>query len=230
MEKLKRKLKNAFNPKDVYSTHRPMFWTYCFEGLFPFKLNKDNTQLDFSIIGISTAFLQLTLYFASLILTVFNDQSFVVYFFQTEISVVGGYLQFLTSGASVVLLYSTAMIRRHKIRLVFESLYAIDKRFKDLCQEIDHKAMFYSIVLGCVLLYSLNLTFVLLSLLLLGTKDKYPDFLVWWSYFFPYLILTVVVVKYITVMAQISQRFRALSMVREIKTELRNHYTKFISL
>lgn len=223
MTKLKKLLKNAFNPKDIYSSHRPMFFTYCFEGLFPFKLNKDKTQLESSKIGFSLTILQLTLYFASLILTIFNNQSFVVYFFQTQISVVGGYIQYITSSASVVLLYSIAIIRRHKIRLVFQSLYAVDQRFKDLCQEINHKAVFHLILFGWVVLYSLNLTFVLLSLLLLGTKETYPNFVVWWSFFFPYLILTMVVVKFICVLGQILQRFRALSKVRQMKTKLHRH-------
>lgn len=217
MEKLKKIFKNAFNPKDVYSAHRPMLWTYCFEGLFPFKLNRDKTELDFSKIGFSMTLLQLTLYFASFLLTVFDNQSFVVYFFQTEISVVGGYLQFITSCAAVVSFYSIAIIRRHKIRLVFQSLYDVDKRFKDLYQDIDHKAVFHLILIGWTVLYSVNLIFVLLSLLLLGTKNKYPDFVVWWSFFFPYLILTLVGVKFITVMGQILQRFRALTKVRTQK-------------
>lgn len=217
MEKIKKILKNAFNPKDIYSTHRPMLLTYCFEGLFPFKLNKDKNQLDFSKIGFFWTLLQLTLYFACFLSTVFDNQSFVVYFFQTEISVIGGYLQFVTSCAAVVSLFSIAIIRRHKIRLVFQSLYNVDKRFKDLDQEIDHKAVFYLILIGWMMLYSLNLIFVLLSLFLLGTKNKYPDFVVWWSFFFPYLIVTLVVVKFITVMSQISQRFRALTKVRPQK-------------
>lgn len=215
MEKLKKIYKNAFNPKDIYSTHRPMLLTYCFEGLFPFQLNKDKSQLDFSLIGFCMTLFQLILYFTSFYLTVFDNQSFVVYFFQTEISVIGGYLQFITSCIAIVLFYSVAIIRRHKIRLVFQSLNAVDKRFKDFNQEIDHKTVLRLILISWMVLYSLNLIFILLSLYLLGTKNDYPDFVVWWSFFFPYLITTLVVVKFITVANQILQRFRALAKVRQ---------------
>lgn len=214
MEKLKKIFKNAFNPKDIYSSHRPMIHTYILDGLFPFKLNKDKTQLVSSKMGISLTIIHLIFYFTCFLLTICDNQSFVVYFFQTEISVFGGYLQFATSCVAVVLLFSIAIIRRHKIRLVLKSLHAVDKRFKDLYEEIDHKAVFYLILIAMIVLYLLNLTFVLLSLLLLGTKNKYPDFVVWWSFFFPYLILTLVVVKFVTVMSQIVQRFRALTKVR----------------
>lgn len=219
MEKLKKKLKNVFNPKDVYSTHRPMLLTYCFEGLFPFRLNKDRAELRFSKIGFSLTLIQLTLYFLAFFLTIFVKQSFVVYFFQTEIAVICGYLQFAISCVAVVSLYSVAIIRRHKIRLVFQSLYDVDKRFKDLHQEIDHKAAFRLILIGWMVLYSLNLTFVLLSFLLLGSEKRYPSIVVWYSFFFPYLILTLVVVKFVTVMKQIEQRFRALAKVRSQKLD-----------
>lgn len=215
MEKLKNFFKNFFNPKDIYSTHLLMFWTCSFEGLFPLKLNKDKTQLESSKIGFTFSFLQLFLYFVSFLLTVCYNQSFVVYFFQTDISVVGGYLQFLSSCVSMVLFYSVAIFRRHKIRMIFQSLYAVDKRFKDLYQAIDHKAVFNVILIGWTVLYSLNLTFVLMSLLLLGTKKDYPNFVVWWSFFFPYLILTVVVVSFLSVVRQILQRFRAVTKVSQ---------------
>lgn len=214
MGKLRNFFKNVFNPKDVYSTHRPMFSTCCFEGLFPFKLNKEKTQLVTSRMGFSFTSFQLIFYFTSFFLTVFTNESFVVYFFQTQISVIGGYLQFLTSCVAVVLFYSVAIIHRHKIRMVFHSLYTVDERFNDLYQPINHKAVFRLIVIGWTVLYSLNLSFVLMSFLLLGTKNKYPDFVVWWSFFFPYLISTLVVVKFVTVMEQILQRFRALTKVR----------------
>lgn len=214
METLRKKWKNFFNPKDIYSTHRPMMLTYSFEGMFPFQLNKDKVELEFSKIGLFFTILQLTLYFASFFQTVFNNQSFVVYFFQTEISVVGGYLQFATSCAAIVSLYSIALIRRHKIRMVFQSLHEVDKRFRDLSQAINHKTVLHIILIGWMALYSLNLMFVLMSLFLLGTKHKYPDFVVWWSFFFPYLVLALVAVKFITVASQILQRFRALCEVR----------------
>ncbi len=227
MEKLKKIFRNTFNPKDIYSTHRPMLLTYCFEGLFPFHFNKDKDQLEPSKIGFSFTVIKITLYFASFFQTVFKNQSFVVYFFQTEISVYGGYLQFAASCAAMVTLYSTAIFRRDKIRLVFESLYEVDKQFKILCQGIDHKAVLHLILISAIVLYSLNLTFVLMSLLLLsvGTDNEYPGFVVWWSFFHPYLVLALVVVKFTTVLAQILQRFRALNKVR------RRHYdTHFIML
>lgn len=214
MEKLKKIYKNTVNPKDIYSSHRPMLYTYCFEGLFPLTLNKAKNRLVASKFGISMTLIQMILYFTCFFLSILDDHSFVVYFFQTEISVIGGYLQFATSCCGVVLLYSIAIIRRHKIRLVFESLHAVDKRLKDLYQEIDHKAVFHLILIGCIVLYALNVIFVLLNVLLLATKESYPDFQVWWTFFFPYLVFTLVVVKFISVTRQILQRFRGLSEVR----------------
>ncbi|XP_037033696.1 putative gustatory receptor 28b isoform X4 [Bradysia coprophila] len=188
-----------------------MWVTYRFEGLFPFQFNNDEAHLKTSKIGMSFTLIQLSLYFTSFFHTIFNDQSFVVYFFQTEISTFGGYLQFAVSCASMVTLYTISIVRRHKIRLVFENLYEVDKRFAELHQGINHKTVFRLILIGCTMLYSVNLIFVLLSLMLLSTRNEYPNFLVWWSFFFPYLILTLVVVKFITVVGQLLQRFRAVT-------------------
>lgn len=214
MGKLKEIFKCTFNPKDIYSSHRPMLFVYWGQGLFPYKLNKVKTELISSKLGFSLTIFHLILYFICFFVTVFNNQSFVVYFFQTEISVIGGYLQFVTSFGAIVSLYSTAIFRRQKMRLVLDSLYAVDRRFKDLHQEIDHKAVFHLILIAWNVLVILNISFILLSVLLLRTKETFPDFVVWWSFFLPYLIVTLVVVKFVTVMGQILQRFRGLAEVR----------------
>lgn len=217
MDKLKntfKNIQNVFNPKDIYSSHRPMLIAYRVEGLFPFKLNEDKSQLLSSKMGFSFSIFQFTMYFVCFFTTIFDNHSFVVYFFQTEISVIGGYLQFFNSCVAVVIFYMVSIVYRHKMRFILENLYRLDKRFEDLYQEIDHKATFYLGLVGCTILVTVNSTFILLSFLLLGSSESCPDFVVWISFFFPYILLTLVVVKFVTVLGHIQKRFKGLAEVR----------------
>lgn len=218
MEKLRKKfrqLKAFLNPTDIYSSQRLVLLVLIFLGLFPFKIvgNGNKRLLRRSKIGYGLALFHVLSYLSSFILTIWRHESFVLFFFPTEITQFGGHLQFFTSIKVMIAIYASCLYSSNKIRIAMDKIHNIDRKFKLLDMDINHGVGF-KLNIYCVSGFlAVNYAFSFLSFVLLATADEVPGFAVWTTYFVPPFIVTVIVFHFRCIGFQIRQRFIRVNQV-----------------
>lgn len=221
MDKLRtmcKRLKKWLNPTDIYSSQRLVSMTLSFEGLFPFKIveNASNRNLRVSKFGYALTAFHILFFLTSFILTMWRRESFVLFFFATEITRLGGHIQFVTSIMSMAIIYGSCIYSSKKIQIAMENIFKIDEKFKLLDVEVDHHVGFKLNVYCVVGFMIVNFAFSFLSFILLATaeEDKVPGFAVWTSYFVPPFIISLTVIHFFCSVFQIKQRFVHVTQVR----------------
>lgn len=215
MEKLRSKCNRLiewFNPTDIYTSQRPISLALSFKGLFPFKIveNADDRTLRISKFGYALAAFHISAFMISFIISIWRHNSFVIFFFPTEISRFGGQLQFLTSIVVMVSIYGSCTYSAKKIRIVMDNILKIDEKLKLLGLGIDHNVGFKLNVYFVIGFLAVNFTFTFLSFVLIATAeddDNMPGFAVWTSYFVPPFVVSLVVIYFLSIVYQIRQRF-----------------------
>ncbi|XP_037033694.1 putative gustatory receptor 28b isoform X2 [Bradysia coprophila] len=213
MEKLKAKckqLKKWAYPTDIYSSQRPLAMTLILEGLFPFKIvdSESKRALRFSKIGYVVAAFHIVFFTTCFILTIYRQESFVVFFFPTDLTRVGGYLQFITSIVAMAAIFGSCLYSAKKIQMTMDNIVRIDEKFRLLAVKVDYMIGF-KLNVGCVISFLIvNFAFTFLSFILLATaeKDTVPGFAVWTSYFVPPFIISIVIIHFVCIAFQIKQR------------------------
>lgn len=231
MEKLRKKceqLKTFLNPTDIYSSQRLVLIFLIFEGLFPFKIvgSPNNRVLRVSKIGYAVAVFHVIFYLTSFTITIWRYESFVLFFFPTEITRFGGHLQFFTSSKLMIVVYASCMYSANKIRVTMDNIHNIDGKLKLLDVEINHGVGFKMNIYSVIGLIIVNFTFSLMSFILLATADEVPGFAVWTSYFVPPLIVSIIVIHFFCIGFQIKQRFIGVNQVsKQIFIVQRTHFS-----
>lgn len=223
MDKLRtmcKRLKNWLNPTDIYSSQRLVSLTLSFEGLFPFKIvgNASNRLLRISKFGYALAAFHMLFFLTTFILTIWRRESFVLFFFATEITRLGGHIQFVTSFVAMAIIYGSCIYSSKKIKITIDNIFKIDEKFKLLDVEINHDVGFKMNVYCVIGFMVVNLAFSFLSFVLLATaeKDKVPGFAVWTSFFVPPFIVSLIVIHFFCIACQIRQRFVYVNQVRRL--------------
>lgn len=220
MDKLKAKcsrLKKCFNPTDIYSSQRPVLLTLFCKGLFPFKIagNASNRTLRISKSGYALAAYHIVFFLVAFVVTLCRHESFALFFFPTDVTRLGGYLQFFTSIIAMATIYGSCIYSSKKLQILLANIFNIDKRFKLLNVEINH-AVGFKLNIYCVIVFLIvNLSFTFLSYVLLASadEDKVPGFAVWTSYFVPPFIISLLVMHFFCIMFQMKYRFVHLNQV-----------------
>lgn len=220
MGKLRNKcseLKSFLKPTDIYSSQRLVLIALILEGLFPFKIvgNTNNRELRVSKFGYALATIHILFFLTSFILTIWRYESFVLFFFATEITQYGGYLQIFTSIIAMITIYGSCIFSSNKIRIVMDKIFNIDGKMNLLEVEINHVIGFKMNVYCVIGFITINFTFSFLSFVLLATagKDKVPGFAVWTSFFMPTFIASLIVIHFFCIIFQIRQRFACINQV-----------------
>lgn len=187
--------------------------TLIFEGLFPLKIVKtddDNGRtLRISKIGYAVAAFHVAFFSTCFILTIYRQQSFVVFFFPTDVTRLGGYLQFITSIVAMATIFGSCLYSANKIQMTMDNIVRIDEKLKMLDVKVNYMTGF-KLNVGCVISFLMvNVFFTFLSFILLATaeKDAVPGFAVWTSYFMPAFIISIVIMHFVCIAYQIKQRW-----------------------
>ncbi len=226
-------MKKWLNPTDIYSSQRLVSMTLSFDGLFPFKIVAGETNgrtLKFSKFGLALAAFHILFFASSFTLTMWRQESFVVFFFPTEITRLGGYLQFGTSIVAMATIYGSCIYWSKKIQITLDNIARIDAKLKRLHVAIDYVVGFKLNVYCVIGFLVINFAFSTLSFILLATAEEgeMPGFAVWSSYFMPTFIVSIVVIHFFCTIWEIKQRFVYVNQVSAsyfhlLKNQFRNN-------
>lgn len=212
-----RRLKKWFNPTDIYSSQRVVSIMLSIEGLFPFKVvgNATRRTLIFSKIGYMFAAVHVLLFVVCFIITIWSQQSFVQFFFPTEITRLGGYFQFSLSSITMAVIYGSCIFAAKKIKSTFDNIDTVDDKLKLLYVTIDY-AVGFKLNVACVICFLIvNIVYSISSYTLLATADNMPGFAIWTSNFVPPFVISLVIIHFYCVVFQITKRIFYVNQVRE---------------
>lgn len=219
MEKLKtflRTIKELCNPTDVFVAQRPLFLMSFLVGILPMNLagREGKRRLEVTVFGFIITGLYGLMFAVCYIMTLIRHDSFIGYFFQSDIANIGNTLTLITAFMTLAITFVCCIVRRFKLIAVYNMLAKIDGKLKDLGVEIDYKSTlkFVSVaVLTFIFTYGFYLGG---SFWLLETSNVFPNFSVWMTFFLPHAMTSMVAIMFMCIVKQIRHRIRCLNVVR----------------
>lgn len=128
------RLKQIFNPIDVYSSQRFLLRSSCFFGMIPYRLVKknDTMTLQVSVFGFISAIVYVIVFGICFMSTILNQLNLMEFFVKSPISNFGGNLNLITSFLSITSVYLSSLSLRKKFKEMLSILSRIDFKFFDL--------------------------------------------------------------------------------------------------
>lgn len=185
-------------------------------GIIPFNLvgSKGTERFDVTYFGLINALFHMTLFVICFIVSVRRSEHFVSYFFKTDISQVTSLASLSISFVAMAVIYPSCFIKKLKLINIFNVLAKVDGQFIAIHSEQPEyrKTMFYALkCLGANC--SLYGVFVMGSYFLQNSLERQANLNSWVVYFLPHLVLSFVVVKFLSIMWQLRRRFIYLNKV-----------------
>lgn len=214
MKKLKKWLTEAkaiLNPKNVYGSQFPLIFSLCFSGLVPYKVvdqNLKSTKICYFIAGINQI-----MFAYAFVVTIMSNRSFIECFFKTDISKVGNKLHFVVSIVSMVIIYVSCFSQRKQIKKVFDHLFRIDTKLKQLLFEPNYRRGFRYNSIVLIVFWTFYYLFIFGSITIGLSSNKEFQISSWVSYFLPNFKVTLVIFMFVCVLKQIKDRYVGFNQV-----------------
>lgn len=209
------------NPKDIYASQRPLIVACYFAALCPFKVvgPVGNRHMEVCFAGVLNTITHLCLFCICYFFQIRKLQSFIGYFFNTEISRFAHSIQSITLFVGVLVTVSMSFLKRDKFKNVFHLLSKIDRKLISLGAKVDYKAICRFILAILVLKWCIYTIFLGASYYLLRLSKTLPDFSDWILLFSPYVYITTTKIKFIFIVRQIKNRFHYINhLLNNIRT------------
>lgn len=204
------KLKQFFNPIDVYEAQRPLLLSCSMAGLLPIKLvgTLGHRRLEVSVFGFIVTSVHILLFFICFVLTIFSAESFVSYFFKSDISQLGLLLQLCISFFGTTISYTSCYLKKHRIIQIVNMLAHVDRRFVKLGIKQNYKDT-TKFLLRFILINSIVHSIYVIGsyVILVMIAEERASAYAWVSYYTPTLLLSYFVFKLFGITMQIKNRF-----------------------
>ncbi|XP_054744452.1 putative gustatory receptor 28b [Anastrepha obliqua] len=146
------RLRQYFISQEVFATLQPLFlFTYIY-GLTPFRIVKrrnGTSEIRASCFGFCNTVAYVTLYGVCFLNSLLNAESVVGYFFRTNISVVGDTLQICTGIVTGIVIYTTALTQRSKMRRIIDVFNELDEHFASIGVRVKYSRIYrYALLLS----------------------------------------------------------------------------------
>lgn len=215
MEKLTncwKKLKSILHPKNVYGSQYPLVNSLNCSGLVPYRVVEQNIlkRCKWCYFIASTNIIIFTYAFA---LTVKANTSFIECFFRNDLSKVGNNLHFVVSFLSMFTIYISCFYQRKKMKNVFDRLFQIDLKLKNLLTELSHRRGLRFNFIVLIVTWTVYYTFIVGSISMIVTTKKKFVVHSWVSYFLPNFMVNFIIMMFVCVMKQIKTRYEGCNQV-----------------
>lgn len=209
-----------FKPTNIYTAQRPMLLMCGLTGIIPFNLTggKGKEHFEVTYFGIIIALFHMAIFVICFIVTFRRSENFVSYFFKTDISQVTSLVSLSISFVAMAVIYPSCFIKKLKLINIFNLLAKVDRQFNSIHMEPPEyrPTMLHALkcLLGNCTLYGV---FIVGSYLLQNGLERQANLNSLIVYFLPHLVLSFVVVKFMSIMWQIRRRFFCLNKVSKKK-------------
>lgn len=145
------RIRQYFISQEVFATLQPLFlFTYIY-GLTPFRIVKrrnGTSEIRASCFGFCNTAAYVTLYGVCFFNSLLYAESVVGYFLRTNISIVGDTLQICNGIVTGIVIYTTALTQRCKMRRIIEVLNELDLNFANIGVRVKYSRIYrYALVL-----------------------------------------------------------------------------------
>ncbi|XP_055633109.1 putative gustatory receptor 28b [Toxorhynchites rutilus septentrionalis] len=219
------RLRKLWNPKNFYAAQRPILRTTFLMGMTPFTVicRPSGSVLECTLFGYINSSINAVIFCSCYVIALYKWESVNGHMFSTEISTLGDVLQMLIGLSALVMTFIYSIVQRNKLIHAFHSVAKTDEHFREIGVETDYKSTlkFNYLIIGVQI--CVHLTYCVVSVLILSSSGVYPCITAWVSYFYPFLMMSMVTVLFICLVNQVKHRFyllnKILQTLREISTE-----------
>uniref|UniRef100_A0A336MT24 Gustatory receptor n=1 Tax=Culicoides sonorensis TaxID=179676 RepID=A0A336MT24_CULSO len=207
--------KDLRNPQDIYAAQLPLLKLMAWTGIIPAKLNgkPGNRRLTTSWLGYVNTLIHIVVFIGCYLYTIYNQKSIVGHFFKNNITVMGDRLQLVAQLITTLVTYSCSAFRREKFFIIIQKLQEVDDFAAEIGITANYKSTLRFILVFLAYKTTQIIVYILGTLFIFHKEDIYPSFDVWVSFFFPLVLISLLVSLYLCIMSQIKHRFYLLNQI-----------------
>ncbi|XP_017494852.1 PREDICTED: putative gustatory receptor 28b [Rhagoletis zephyria] len=146
-----RRLRQYFISREVFATLQPLFLLTYIYGLTPFRIVKRSngtSEIRASCFGYCNTAAYVILYGVCFFNALLNAESVVGYFFRTNISIVGDTLQICNGIITGIVIYTTALTQRSKMRRIIHVFNELDENYANIGVRVKYSRIYrYALML-----------------------------------------------------------------------------------
>ncbi|XP_058447184.1 putative gustatory receptor 28b [Malaya genurostris] len=213
------KFRKFFSPQNFYEAQGPILRITFLMGLTPFTVVREGSDvaLRCTLFGYLNSCIHVVIFCTCYGITFMNHESVTAYFFNTEISILGDFLQIVIGLAALVLSFFYTIFRRNKLIHVFNSLTKTDEHLKEIGVEPNYnRTLFFNymfiVTQVCVQVTYCGVSWTVASLSLSNAR---PSLTAWVSFFLPTIITSMLITLFLSLVYQAKHRFFLLNQILE---------------
>ncbi|XP_055600916.1 putative gustatory receptor 28a [Uranotaenia lowii] len=212
---MKTLLYDMLHPKTFYAAQRPILRMTFICGMTPFTvmMKGKDAELRSNSFGYFNTSIHTIIFCTCYVISLVKKENITGYFFSTEISTLGNILQVLCGLVALVMTFFYSIFQRKHLINAFHALARTDESFKNIGVETNYRSTLmyhYLIILGQLLVQG---SFMGVSLAIFFCSGVYPCLPAWTSFFLPSLMISLVIVMFLSLVNQIKHRFHLLNKV-----------------
>uniref|UniRef100_A0A1A9X0R1 Gustatory receptor n=1 Tax=Glossina brevipalpis TaxID=37001 RepID=A0A1A9X0R1_9MUSC len=218
---IRNRWRRLLSAKGLYESLTPLFLLLYWHGLMvhSIKVNNDGIkELRYSLWSYLNVFFHLMIYIICYIMTVMNNcESVAGYFFQSQISRFGDFMQILSGFIGVTVIYLTAIIPKHYVQKCLQLIEQIDQYLLHVGVQIMYtKILRYSYVfmLTMIVIDSLYTT---ASFQILKSANEEPSLYLHITFILQHTVVLTAIAMFSCFAKLIQARFTMLHKVRKRK-------------
>lgn len=208
-------LKDLRDPQDIYAAQLPLFKLMAWTGIIPAKLKgkPGNRRLVTTWFDFLNTFVHIVFFIVCYAYAIKFHCSIVGQFFKNDITVMGDRLQLVAQVITTMATYGLSIFRREKFFMIIQKMAEVDQFSAEIGINADYRSTQRFIC--CFLMYKLgqNALYILGTLWIFHKEGIYISMDVWVSFFFPLILISLLVSLYICIMSQIKHRFYLLNRI-----------------
>ncbi|XP_058816596.1 putative gustatory receptor 28b [Topomyia yanbarensis] len=214
-----------FNPKNFYAAQRPILRMTFFTGLTPFTVLREGSEvvLKCTTFGYLNSCIHIVIFCTCYVIALVNQESVTAYFFSTEISTLGDFLQIMIGLAALVMAFFYTIFRRNKLIQAFKSLARTDEHFKEIDVETNYKSTLLHNYLIVFIQIFVQASYWGISFTVTNLSNVRPSAAAWISFLLPFTLTSMIISLFLCLVNQAKHRFyllnKILGSLKEISME-----------
>lgn len=203
------------DPKDIYAAQLPLLKLMAWTGIIPAKLKgkPGNRRLVTTWVGFCNTFLHIMVFIGCYSYTIKEKNSIVRNFFENDITLMGDRLQLVAQLLTTLITYSLSAFRREKFFTIIRKMADVDQFSMEIGINPDYKSTQRFIIGFLIYKISQIVIYIIGTLYIFHKENISTTFDVWVSFFFPLVLISLLVSLYICIMSQIKHRFYLLNKI-----------------
>lgn len=208
-------LKDLRDPQDIYAAQLPLLKLMAWTGIIPAKLKgkPGNRRLVTTWFSFLNTFVHIIFFGVCYTYAIINQRSIVGQFFKNDITVMGDRLQLVAQVFTTMIMYSLSAFRRERFFMILQKLEEVDQFSAEIGIHANYRST-QKFILFFLTYKTMQIVIYILGTWYIFRKEHICINLdVWVSFFFPLILISLLVTLYLCIMSQIKHRFYLLNRI-----------------